>query len=87
MFFRVLEACACDVMSERSIQDETLEVLFAGLLECVKKSFLGTAFACDFLIEKGQRSQYFNKTGLLRNASIVKQKKLVLVSASVGSRA
>jgi hypothetical protein len=52
-FFRVLEACAHDVTSERSIQDETLEVLFAGLLKCVKKSFLGTAFACSFLVEKG----------------------------------
>jgi hypothetical protein len=48
-------------MSEQSIQDETLEVLFAGLLRCVKKSFPGTAFACDFLVEKGHRSQYFNK--------------------------
>jgi hypothetical protein len=68
-FFRVLGARAHDVMSEWSIQDETLEVLFAGLLRCIKKSFLGTAFACDFLIEKGRRSQYFNKTGLLRNSS------------------
>jgi hypothetical protein len=45
-------------------------VLFTELLRCVKKSFLGTAFACNFLVEKGQRSQYFNKTGLLRNASL-----------------
>jgi hypothetical protein len=61
-------------MSEQIIQDETLEVLMAGLLRCVKKSFFGTAFACDFLIEKGYRSQYYNKTGLLRNASLVNQK-------------
>jgi hypothetical protein len=53
MFFRVLEACAHDVISERSIQAETLEVLFAELLKCMKKSFLGTAFACGFLVEKG----------------------------------
>jgi hypothetical protein len=60
-------------------------VLFAGLLSCIKKSFLGTAFACDFLVEKGFRSQYFNKMGLLRNASLVNKKNLVLVGASVGS--
>ncbi len=48
------EARAHDVTSERtSIQTETLEVLYAGLLRCVKKSFLGTAFACGFLVEKG----------------------------------
>ncbi len=40
-------------MSEQSIQAETLEVLFTGLLNCVKKSFLGTAFAYGFLVEKG----------------------------------
>ncbi len=56
MFFGVLEACAHDVMSKQSIQDETLEVLFAGLLRYVRKSFLGTAFACDFLVKKGRRS-------------------------------
>jgi hypothetical protein len=49
VLFRVLEARDYDVTSEQSIQDETLEVLFA---ECIKKSFLGTAFACDFLVEK-----------------------------------
>jgi hypothetical protein len=60
VFFRVLEAPAHDVTSERSIQDETLEVLFEGLLRCIKKSFLVTAFACDFLVEKGHRSLYLN---------------------------
>jgi hypothetical protein len=78
-FFRVLEACADDDTSERSIQDETLEVLFAGLLRCVKKSFLGTAFACDFLVEKGHRSQNFNETGLLRNPSLVNKKQFWLL--------
>jgi hypothetical protein len=53
VFFRVLEAHAHDVTSERSIWAETLEVLFTGLLKCVKKSSLGTAFACGFLVEKG----------------------------------
>jgi hypothetical protein len=52
-FFRVLETCAHDVTSEWSIQAETLKVLFAGLLNCIKKSFLGTTFACGFLVEKG----------------------------------
>jgi hypothetical protein len=40
-------------MSEWRLQAETLEVLFAGLLRCINKSFLGAAFACGFLIEKG----------------------------------
>jgi hypothetical protein len=62
-------------MSGRSIEDKTLEVLFAGLLRCVKKSFLGIAFAGDFLVEKGYRSLYLNKMGLLRNISLVNQKK------------
>jgi hypothetical protein len=72
-------------MSEWSIQDKALEVLFAGLLRCVKKSLLGTAFACDLLVEKGHRSQYYNETGLLRNASLVNQNNRVLVGASVRS--
>ncbi len=42
---------------------------------CVKKSFDGTAFACGFLVEKRCRSQYFNKTGLLRNGLLMNQKK------------
>jgi hypothetical protein len=79
VIFGVLEIHAHDVTSERSIQDEALEVLFAGLLRCIKKSFLGTAFACDFLIEKECRSQYFNKTGLLRNTSLVNQKNFWLL--------
>ena len=66
-FFRVLEAHAHDVTSEQSIQVEIFEVLFAGLLKCIKKSFLGTAFAYDFPIKKGHRSKYLNKTGCLRN--------------------
>jgi hypothetical protein len=78
-FFRGLEAHAHDIKSERSIQDETLEVLFAGLLRCIKKSFLGTAFACDFFVEKGRRSHYIYQMGLLRNASLVNQKKLCLL--------
>ena len=86
MFFRVLEAPAHDVTSERSIQDKTLGVPFAGLLESVKKSFLGNAFACDFLIEKGRRSLYLNKMGRFRNASLVNQKKdLALIGGPVGS--
>ncbi len=36
LIFRVLELCAYDVASEQSIQYETLEVLFAGLLRCIK---------------------------------------------------
>jgi hypothetical protein len=52
-FFRVLQASAHDITSERSIQAERLEALLARLLKCVKKSFLGTTFACGFLIEKG----------------------------------
>jgi hypothetical protein len=52
-FFRVLEAHALDITSEWSIQAETFEVLLAGLLNGMKKSFLGTTFACGFLIEKG----------------------------------
>jgi hypothetical protein len=51
VIFGVLEVRAHDVRLEQSIQAETLEVLFAGLLRCVKKSFPGTAFACGFLIE------------------------------------
>ncbi len=64
-------------------------MLFAGLLKCVKKLFLGTAFACDFLIEKGHRSLYFNETDFFRNAASLVNKKrfLALVGASVGSRA
>jgi hypothetical protein len=54
VFFRVLEACAHDITSEWSIQDETLEVLFARLLKCVKKSFLCTTFARGFLVETGR---------------------------------
>jgi hypothetical protein len=46
---RFLEACAHDVTLEQSIQAETLEVLFAGLLKCIKYSFLCTAFAFNFL--------------------------------------
>jgi hypothetical protein len=53
VLFRVLEAHAHDVTSEQSIQAETFEVLFAGLLKCVMKLFLGTAFASGFLVEKG----------------------------------
>jgi hypothetical protein len=52
-FFRVLEACAHDVTSKQSMQAETLEVLLAGLLKGIKKSFLGTTSACGFLVEKG----------------------------------
>jgi hypothetical protein len=52
MFFRVFKACAYVVTPEQSIQAETLEVLLAGLLGSVKKSFLSTAFNCGFLIEK-----------------------------------
>jgi hypothetical protein len=52
-FFRVLEACAHDVTSERSIRAETLEVLLARLLNGIKKSFLGTIFDCGFLVEEG----------------------------------
>jgi hypothetical protein len=48
-----LEARGHDVTSEQSIQAETLEVLFAGLLKCIKESFLDTAFASGFLKEKG----------------------------------
>jgi hypothetical protein len=50
---RVLEAHAHDITSERIIKAEILEMLFTGLLKCIQKSFLGTAFACGFLIEKG----------------------------------
>ncbi len=42
-----------------------------------KVSFDGTAFPCGFLVKKGRRSQYFNKTGLLRNALLVNQKNSV----------
>jgi hypothetical protein len=52
VFFRVLEAHAHDIMSEQIFQAETHEMLFAGNIGCVKKSFLGTAFACGFLVEK-----------------------------------
>jgi hypothetical protein len=54
-------------------------------VRCVMLSLLGTAFACGFLIEKGLRSQYFNKTGLLRNALLVNKKNLALVGALIGS--
>ncbi len=45
------------------------------VLGCVKWSLDGTAFACGFLLERGCRSQCFDKTGLLRNALLVNQKK------------
>jgi hypothetical protein len=35
----------------------------------------GTALACGFLVEQGRRSQYWNETGLWRNALLVNQKK------------
>ena len=50
-------------------------LVFFRVLGCIKKSFLGTAFACGFLVERGRMSQYFNETGLLRNALLVNQKK------------
>ncbi len=40
-----------------------------------KWSFDGTAFASGFLKNKGRRSQYWNETGLWRNALLVNQKK------------
>ncbi len=43
------------------------------VLMCVKQSFDGTAFTCGFHVEKGCRSQYFDKTGLWRNALLVNQ--------------
>ncbi len=58
------------------------------VLMCVKESFEGTAFTCGFLMEKGHRSEYYDETGLWRNALLVNQKKiLVVVGASEGSRA
>jgi hypothetical protein len=36
----------------------------------------GTAFACGFLVEKGRKSQYFDDTGLWRNALLVNQKNI-----------
>jgi hypothetical protein len=46
----------------------------------------GTALTCDFLVEQGSRSQYWNEMGLLRNVLHVNNKKnLVLVGAYVGS--
>ncbi len=86
MFFRVLEARAHFVTSEQSIQVETLEVLFAGLLRCVKKSFLGTAFSSGFLIEKGTKEPLLEQDGSLEKQVTHEPKQiLALVGASVGS--
>jgi hypothetical protein len=74
LIFRVLEVHAYDAMSEWSIQDATLKVLFAGLLKRVKWSFLGIAFAGILIICRAHRSFELTKMFLLRNASLVNQK-------------
>jgi hypothetical protein len=61
-------------------------VLLAGLLRCIKKSFLGTAFACGFLVEKGTKEPVLERDGSLEKCVTGEPKKiLALVGASVGS--
>jgi hypothetical protein len=62
----------------RNSQGQLLSVSLSCVLQGsqVRKVFFdGTAFACDFLVEKGCRSQYFDETGLWRNALLVNKKK------------
>ncbi len=81
----VISLSNCRPQWHRSAMDVTrnswgwslsIPFLRSSEIKYVKKYFHGTTFTCGFLVEKkGRRSQYFNKTGLLRNVLLVNQKK------------
>jgi hypothetical protein len=86
LIFGVLEVCAHNAKSERSILDETLEGTLCGTPLVPKVVLSGTTFACRLPHKNGMWESVFYKMGLFRNTSLINQKKiLVFVGASVES--